>query len=92
MNTDTNSLINKPLDYIILSILAKGYNSATGIINFLKESKIGFESNRFYPTLSRLNSSSLLCSNWLTKENGLPEKYYFLTQVGENFLSQQKVA
>ncbi len=79
---------NKTLEYSILSILSKGYCTGKELLSKLEEARVGFDFSKFFPILSKLTLSNLLCSNWSTSKLGLNEKYYYLTGRGEKYLRE----
>ncbi len=72
----------KSLAYLILKTLEKHYLCAAEICQKLKSDQIDFDSGNFFPTLSQLQLSNLLCYSWNKDYKGHPVKYYHLTKNG----------
>ncbi len=76
------------LEYCILSILSTHDLYTSDIIKKLKESKLIVVEGTLYPLLTRLKNAGLLGYRWEESTQGPPRKYYELTDVGKNFLSE----
>ncbi len=76
------------LEYCILSILGTGEAYPSDILGELKSSKLLVVEGTIYPLLTRLKNAGLLTYRWEESTSGPPRKYYKLTTVGENFLSE----
>jgi len=77
---------------IIMCVLAKLKTSAYGynLISELAQAGIPIEANTLYPLLRRLESQSLLQSEWNTTDTAKPRKYYATTELGEEILEELK--
>lgn len=76
------------LEYCILSVIKNNEAYASDIIDKLKEAKLIVVEGTIYPLLTRLKNSGILQYKWEESQSGPPRKYYSLTSVGENFLSE----
>lgn len=76
------------LEYCILSILGKREAYPSDILAELKESKLLVVEGTLYPLLTRLKNAGLLTYRWEESSSGPPRKYYKLTEVGLNFLTE----
>ena len=76
------------LEYCILSILKKEAAYTSDIIEKLKEAELIVVEGTLYPLLTRLKNGGLLSYHWEESTNGPPRKYYELSDLGLDFLSQ----
>ena len=76
------------LEYCILSILKKEAAYSSDIIEKLKEAELIVVEGTLYPLLTRLKNGGLLSYHWEESTNGPPRKYYELSDLGLDFLSQ----
>ena len=76
------------LEFVILQLLSKKQMYPSDIIGELKESKLIVVEGTLYPLLTRLKNAGLLDYRWEESKSGPPRKYYKLTQLGEQFLSE----
>jgi len=76
------------LEFVILQLLSKKEMYPSDIIGELKESKLIVVEGTLYPLLTRLKNAGLLDYRWEESKSGPPRKYYKLTQLGEQFLSE----
>ena len=76
------------LEYCVLSIISRGEIYASDIIAELRTAKLLVVEGTLYPLLTRLKNNGLLSYNWVESTSGPPRKYYTLTQVGKDILSQ----
>ena len=76
------------LEFCILSILSKGEQYPSEIIEHLKRSKLIVVEGTLYPLLTRLKNDGLLNYRWEESASGPPRKYYKLTPIGEKFLKE----
>jgi len=76
------------LEYCVLSIIARGEIYASDIIAELRSAKLLVVEGTLYPLLTRLKNNGLLSYNWVESTSGPPRKYYSLTEVGKEILTQ----
>ena len=76
------------LEYCILLIIAKKPMYVSDIITELKEAQLIVVEGTLYPLLSRLKSSEILSYQWQESLQGPPRKYYELTSIGHQFLTE----
>ena len=76
------------LEFCILSIISKGEAYPSDIIDELKEAKMIIVEGTLYPLLTRLKNAGLLAYRWEESKSGPPRKYYKLTELGEQFLTE----
>lgn len=76
------------LEYCVLSIIARGEIYASDIIAELRSAKLLVVEGTLYPLLTRLKNNGLLSYNWVESTSGPPRKYYMITEVGKDILSQ----
>src|SRR5690606_36031717 len=76
------------LEYCVLSIISRGEIYASDIIAELRTAKLLVVEGTLYPLLTRLKNNGLLSYNWVESTSGPPRKYYTLTEVGKDILSQ----
>jgi PadR family transcriptional regulator PadR len=91
MNTEkTISQMRKGvLELCILSIISESDDAyASDILEKLKESKLIVVEGTLYPLLTRLKNEGLLSYRWEESKSGPPRKYYKITEIGENMLSE----
>ncbi|MBC8343534.1 MAG: PadR family transcriptional regulator [Bacteroidetes bacterium] len=80
------------LEFCILSVLRKQDSYATDIINELKETKLIVVEGTLYPLLTRLKNTGFLSYRWEESTQGPPRKYYKITEKGEKFFDELKLA
>ena len=80
------------LEYSILLILASGDEYASSIIQKLKEVNIIVAEGTTYPLLIRLKKLGLLNYRWEESTQGPPRKYYMITDLGREQLSDLDAA
>jgi len=77
------------LELCILSIISESDDAyASDILEKLKESKLIVVEGTLYPLLTRLKNEGLLSYRWEESKSGPPRKYYKITEIGENMLSE----
>lgn len=76
------------LEYCILAILSRADAYASEIIAELKASEMIVIEGTLYPILTRLKNQGLLSYRWEESPQGPPRKYYTLTPLGVECLSQ----
>jgi PadR family transcriptional regulator PadR len=76
------------LEFVILQLLSQKEMYPSDIIGELKESKLIVVEGTLYPLLTRLKNAGLLDYRWEESKSGPPRKYYKLTELGEQFLSE----
>lgn len=76
------------LEFCILSLLSNQEAYTTEILAILKESKLLVVEGTVYPLLNRLKKEGVLNYRWEESTGGPPRKYYKITPLGEEFLSE----
>jgi PadR family transcriptional regulator PadR len=76
------------LEFCILHIIARGEVYATDMIEELTEAKLIVVEGTLYPLLNRLKNAALVSYKWVESESGPPRKYYSITPIGNQFLSE----
>ena len=76
------------LEYCILCVLAEGDAYASDIINQLKAARMIVVEGTLYPLLTRQKNAGLLSYRWEESPQGPPRKYYAITEIGKNYLSE----
>ncbi|TAE75086.1 MAG: PadR family transcriptional regulator [Bacteroidetes bacterium] len=76
------------LEFCILHIISRGEIYSSDILKELKEAKIIVVEGTLYPLLTRLKNSELLGYNWKESNSGPPQKHFFLTEIGSDFLDK----
>lgn len=76
------------LEFVILQLLSHKEMYPSDIIGELKESKLIVVEGTLYPLLTRLKNAGLLDYRWEESKSGPPRKYYKLTELGEQFLTE----
>lgn len=76
------------LEFCILSIIAQHESYPSDIITKMKESKLIVVEGTLYPLLTRLKNAGLLTYRWVESNSGPPRKYYSITPLGREFLSE----
>lgn len=79
------------LEFCILQLLKKEEMYPSDIIMALKESKLIVVEGTLYPLLTRLKNAGVLDYRWVESKSGPPRKYYKLTELGEQFLSELRL-
>ena len=90
MNVENNKAQMRKgiLEYCILSVISTNSCYASDIINKLKEAKVIVVEGTLYPLLTRQKNSGLLSYRWEESQQGPPRKYYELTDMGREYLSE----
>ena len=89
MLTNLKSQMRKGLlEYCILSIISRDEAYASDILDTLKEAQLVVVEGTVYPLLTRMKNEGLLSYRWQESTGGPPRKYYTLTDVGKQLLSQ----
>lgn len=76
------------LEYCILSILSREDCYAPQIISQLKGAEMIVVEGTLYPILTRLKNQGFLSYRWEESPQGPPRKYYSLTPLGREALTQ----
>jgi PadR family transcriptional regulator PadR len=76
------------LDYCVLSVIARGEIYSSDIIDILTQSKLLVAEGTLYPLLSRLKNSGLVSYKWVESTQGPPRKYFTITDLGLEYLSE----
>ena len=80
------------LEFCILSLLSKGDMYTSDIIQELKKGKLIVVEGTLYPLLTRQKNAGLLTYRWEESTMGPPRKYYCLTEIGRQYLSELEIA
>jgi PadR family transcriptional regulator, regulatory protein PadR len=94
-NTDltkqTDSQMRKGmLVYCVLLLCKDGKVYSSDIIKALRQAELIVVEGTLYPLLNRLAREELLGYEWQESEQGPPRKYYWLTDKGQDMLSELK--
>jgi len=76
------------LEFCILHIISRGEVYASDMLEELTSAKIIVVEGTLYPLLTRLRKAGLVEYKWVESTSGPPRKYFKLTEVGAEFLSQ----
>lgn len=76
------------LEFCVLLLLRSGDAYASQIIAQMKEARLIVMEGTLYPLLTRLKNDGLLSYRWEESPSGPPRKYYSITPLGQEFLSQ----
>lgn len=80
------------LTFIALTILKNKELYGYEFIEEIKEkTNIEIAEGTFYPLMNRLAKEELVSSKWVEQESGIPRKYYSLTEIGKQSLSEMQV-
>jgi PadR family transcriptional regulator PadR len=79
------------LEFVILELLNREEMYPSDIISALKDSKLIVVEGTLYPLLTRLKNAGLLDYRWEESKSGPPRKYYKLTGLGEQFLTELRM-
>ncbi|WP_396150720.1 PadR family transcriptional regulator [Flavobacterium sp.] len=76
------------LEFCILSVLKEKEAYTSEILDTLKNAKLLVVEGTVYPLLTRLKNDGLLNYRWEESTSGPPRKYYALTEIGKQFLTE----
>jgi len=76
------------LEFCILSVLKENEAYTSEILDTLKNAKLLVVEGTVYPLLTRLKNDGLLNYRWEESTSGPPRKYYGLTEIGKQFLTE----
>lgn len=76
------------LEFCILALLSQKEAYASELIQTLKEARLLVVEGTIYPLLTRLKNDGLLSYRWEESTSGPPRKYYLITHLGKDFLSE----
>ncbi len=76
------------LEFCILSVLKEKEAYTSEILDSLKNAKLLVVEGTVYPLLTRLKNDGLLNYRWEESTSGPPRKYYALTEIGKQFLTE----
>jgi len=85
-------ILQGTLDLLILQTLVLGAahgHTIAHVIEHRSEDVLQVEHGSLYPALHRLEDRGWIASFWGTSENNRKARYYRLTRIGRNALSQQ---
>lgn len=80
------------LEYCILLVLKDKSAYTSDIIDELKDAKLIVVEGTLYPLLTRLKNGGLLDYRWEESAQGPPRKYYEITSMGREFLTELNAA
>ena len=75
-------------EFCILSVLKEKDAYTSEILDTLKTAKLLVVEGTVYPLLTRLKNDGLLNYRWEESVSGPPRKYYRLTEIGQEFLTE----
>lgn len=80
------------LSFTVLSILKNGeeYYGYDLINEIKKKTEIEIAEGTLYPLLNRLKTENLVTSNWVEQESGIPRKYYKISELGTETITEMK--
>lgn len=76
------------LEYVVLKICGARSVYAADILRRLSATEFSTQEGTLYPLLSRLRREGFLAYEWQESEAGPPRKYYRLTDLGREQVSQ----
>ena len=76
------------LEFCILSVLKEKEAYTSEILDTLKNAKLLVVEGTVYTLLTRLKNDGLLNYRWEESTSGPPRKYYGLTEIGKQFLTE----
>lgn len=76
------------LEYVVLKICGARSVYAADILRRLSATEFSTQEGTLYPLLSRLRREGFLAYEWQESEAGPPRKYYRLTELGREQVSQ----
>lgn len=76
------------LEFCILSVMKDQELYTSEIMDTLKNAKLLVVEGTIYPLLTRLKNDGLLSYRWEESTSGPPRKYYGLTEIGKQFLTE----
>ncbi|MES2387247.1 MAG: PadR family transcriptional regulator [Bacteroidota bacterium] len=76
------------LEFCVLYIISRGEVYASDMIVELTAAKMMVVEGTLYPLLTRLKNAGLVDYKWVESVSGPPRKYYTLTDIGRQFLSE----
>ncbi len=90
MNVENNKAQMRKgiLEYCILLVISGNSCYASDIINKLKEARVIVVEGTLYPLLTRQKNAGLLSYRWEESSQGPPRKYYELTDMGREYLTE----
>ena len=80
------------LEYCVLLLLSRGRAYPSDIINGLSEADLIVVEGTLYTLLNRLRKEGKLSYEWEESPKGPPRKYYFITPIGKDTLSEMSDA
>jgi len=80
------------LSFIVLLVLRENELYGYELIEKIKSlTNIEIAEGTLYPLMNRLKTDNLLESKWIEQKTGIPRKYYFLTEIGLQTLTEMKI-
>lgn len=76
------------LEFCILSVIKDQELYTSEIMDTLKNARLLVVEGTIYPLLTRLKNDGLLSYRWEESTSGPPRKYYGLTEIGKQFLTE----
>jgi len=92
MYNDDRGLLQGTLDLLILKTLSWGPAHGYGIASWIEritDDALRVEEGSLYPALHRMERKGLIEASWGSSENNRKAKFYALTPVGRDYLSQK---
>jgi PadR family transcriptional regulator, regulatory protein PadR len=86
-------MLQGTLDLLVLKVLQLGPMHGWGITQLIKQHSddvLQVNEGSLYPSLYRLKRQRLIASEWLVTENNRRARYYSLTPVGRQRLSEER--
>lgn len=76
------------LEFCVLLLLSRGDAYVSEIIAKMKAAHLIVVEGTLYPLMTRLKNDGLLSYRWEESPSGPPRKYYAITTLGTQFLSE----
>ncbi|MBN4072693.1 helix-turn-helix transcriptional regulator [Crocinitomix catalasitica] len=79
------------LSFIILNVLKDKEFYGYELIEEVREhTDVEIAEGTLYPLMNRLKKEELVSSKWVEQESGIPRKYYRLTKIGNQTLTEMQ--
>ncbi|MBN4071445.1 helix-turn-helix transcriptional regulator [Crocinitomix catalasitica] len=79
------------LSFIILNVLKDKEFYGYELIEEVREhTDVEIAEGTLYPLMNRLKKEELVSSKWVEQESGIPRKYYRLTKIGSQTLTEMQ--
>lgn len=86
--TQTKPELQEQIQFAILQQIHHGITGTSELYKKVLAQAEHFTSKMFYPALSGLHRTNLLCWHWKYAENTPSEKHFFLTAKGEKAIAK----